>query len=62
MCDVALTILLQPDFPIFDNFTYVVCGDGCLQVRTPLVSLSSAKSHARPRRAFLPKLAPWLVI
>ena len=21
----------RPDFPIFDNFTYVLCGDGCLQ-------------------------------
>ena len=21
----------KPDFPIVDNFTYVICGDGCLQ-------------------------------
>jgi transketolase len=21
----------KPDFPIFDNFTFVLCGDGCLQ-------------------------------
>eukprot|EP00126_Sphaerothecum_destruens_P015877 Sdes_comp9944_c0_seq1m1497 len=21
----------KPDFPLFDNFTYVICGDGCLQ-------------------------------
>lgn len=21
----------EPDFPIFDNYTYVICGDGCMQ-------------------------------
>ena len=21
----------KPDFPVVDNFTYVICGDGCLQ-------------------------------
>jgi len=24
-------IFNKPDFPIFDNYTYVICGDGCLQ-------------------------------
>ncbi len=22
---------MQPGFPIVDNYTYVICGDGCLQ-------------------------------
>jgi transketolase len=32
----------KPGFPIIDNFTYVICGDGCLQEGVAAEAVSMA--------------------